>query len=171
MPGDPTCSSGLAFMHHNTMKVRDNPLANDIRAFTFVLQLVKLTSSSIFFAILNIYRPTSSSVAVFLNELTDTISNVCANDKLLLCSDLNCLGVDSSSINHGLAMVFDLFGLEQLVSGSTWHNNLLDVLETDDPLVVSEVNMNDARCLYDHRLICVKLIFGKSLPKPVELTP
>ena len=142
----------------NTIKVRDHPWANDIKVYTFELQLLKLTSSSSSFTILNIYRPPNSSVAVFLDNLADTISTICAssNDKLLLCSDLNCPSVDSSSINSGLA-------LEQLVGGPARDNNLLDVLATDDP-------SDNVGCMSDHWLICVKLDFGKPLPKSVEST-
>ena len=40
VPGDPICDGGLTFVHRNMIKVRDHPLANDIRTFTFELQLL-----------------------------------------------------------------------------------------------------------------------------------
>ena len=160
----------LKFNYFSHFKVRSHPLADDIKVSSFELQLLKLTSSSSSFAILNIYRPPSSSVAIFLDEFADTISTICAslNDKLLIGGDLKCPGVDSSSIDSNLETVLNSFGLDQLVIDSTRDNNLLDVLATDDSSAVSEVCTDDSGCLSDHRLVCAKLAFRKSPQKQLS---
>ena len=107
---------------------------------------------------------------LFLEELADTISTICAfsNDSLLLCGDLNCPGDDSSSVDDGLAAVLDSLGLELLVDKPTRENNLLDIVATDSPGAFSAIHVDDAGCLSNHRLIRVRLVFGKPPTGAVE---
>ena len=117
---------------------------NNKYSFTaFELQLLKLIASLSFLDILNIYRPPSSSVVVILDELTGTISTIHAssNYKLMLCGDLNCPDVDSLSVDSGLVMVLNSFGIIHLVGDPTRDNILQDVLATNDPSSVSEVRI------------------------------
>ena len=131
-PGELTRGGGLAVMHRNNVKARVHPLAASIKVESFELQVVKLTSFSSSFIVLNIYRPPSCTIPLFLKELADTVSTICTffNDSLLLCGDLNCPGVDSSSVDDGMAAVLDSLGLELLVDKPTRENNLLNLVAT-----------------------------------------
>ena len=93
-----------------------------------------------------------------------------SNDSLLLCGDLNCPGVDSSTVDDGLAAVLDSLGLELLVHKPTRENNLLDIVATDAPGAFSAIHVDDAGCLSDHRLIRVRLVFGKPATGAIEST-
>ena len=162
-PGGPSRDGDLAFIHRNNVKARVHPLAASINVESFELQMVKLTSSSSSFVVLNIYRPPSCSIPLFLEELADIISTICAfsNDSLILCGDLNCPGVDSSSADDGLAAVLDSLGIELLVDKPTLENNLIDIVAINAPGAFSAIHVDDAGCLSDHRLIRVRLVFGK----------
>ena len=72
--GGPTRGGGLAIVSRHELKVRSQPLVNGLKVTSFELQLVKLSSRSSSFAILNIYRPPSNSVPTFLDELADFVS-------------------------------------------------------------------------------------------------
>ena len=68
----------LAIVSRDELKVRSHPLANGLKVTSFELQLVKLSSWSTSFVILNIYRSPSNSVPTFLDELADVVSFICA---------------------------------------------------------------------------------------------
>ena len=78
-------------------------------------------------------------------------------DRLIVCSDLNCPGADSSSVDPGLAAVIDAFGLMQHVCSPTRNNNLLDVFASDSSVSVSDVCIDDASLISDRRLVAAKL--------------
>ena len=96
-----------------------------------------------------------------MEKLVDIVSTICefSNDSLLLCGDLNCPGVDSSSVDDGLAAVLDSLDLELLVDKPTRENNLPDIVATYAPRAFSAIHVDDASCLFDHRLIGVRLVF------------
>ena len=172
-PGGPSRGDGLAFIRRNNVKAHVHPLATSIKVESFEqLQVVKLTSSSSSFVVLNIYRSPSCSISLFLEELADTDSTICAfsDDSLPLCGDLNCPGVDSSSVDDGLAAVLDSLGLELLVDKPIRENNLLDIVATEAPGAFSAIHVDDTGCLSDHRLIRIRLVFGKPLTGAVEST-
>ena len=52
--GGPTRGGGLAIVSSDELKVRSHPMANGLKMTSFELQLVKLSSRSTSFAILNI---------------------------------------------------------------------------------------------------------------------
>ena len=54
------------------------------------------------------------------------------SQRFLVVGDVNCAGTDSNTVDDGLASVFDLFGMTQLVRGPTRGVNLLDVLACNE---------------------------------------
>ena len=84
-----------------------------------------------------IYRPPSSTtgIASFLDELSDLlvkIGDVIDADRLVMCGDFNCPGVDSASVRSDLLSLLDAHGLQQFVKAPTRRNlnvaNLLDLV-------------------------------------------
>ena len=110
---------------------------------------------------MNVYRPQwMSSVSGFVDELADIVASLSSDcsDDVLLCGDVNCPGLDHSSVDVELADCFQSLGLAQLVGeptrcvpGCTAH--LLDVLATSRPAIVNDVKVSDADFLSDHRLV------------------
>ena len=66
--------------------------------------------------------------------------------------------------------MLDSLGVELLVDKPTGENNLLDIVATDAAGPFWAIHVDDAGCLSDHRLIRVRLIFGKPPTGAVELT-
>jgi hypothetical protein len=118
--------------------------------------------------IVNVYRPPSTSVADFLTELHDFLASLISSvtDRLLLCGDLNCPGVDDSTVNSDLAVALQELGLTQHVCRPTRKNHLLDIIATDDSLSVSEKDVDDAGCISDHRLVVVSINYQSTVKKP-----
>ena len=64
--------------------------------------------------LVNIYRPPSSSLALFLKELTDLIQVLLlSGDRWIIGGDLNCPGETSETFDQGLGDILDMFNLKQ----------------------------------------------------------
>ena len=164
-PDGPRRGDGLAFIHRDSMEVRSHPLSSQIKPETFELQLLKVGLSTSSLTVANIYRPPSTSLSVFLEELSDVISEVITNssDRLLLCGDFNCNDVDVGD-------VLETFSLKQHVNVPTRSDNLLDLLISDGSYVVSDLRVDDAGCVSDHRLITAKFGFQTASRPPIRTT-
>ena len=78
-----------------------------------------------------IYRPPSSSLPTFYDELSDLldkVADVIDSDRFIACGDVNCGGSDSSSVNGELSSLLDAHGLRQLVNTNTRHTSLISNL-------------------------------------------
>jgi hypothetical protein len=81
-----------------------------------------------------------------------------SNDVIILCGDLNCRGVDGSCVHADLAVLFDSLGLTQFVACATRVYSLLDVFTSSDPTTVTNVHVDDAELLSDHRLVAARTV-------------
>ena len=101
----------------------------------------------------------SPSIPAFLGELAELISSVAAGttDRLLLCGDLNCPSADRSHFAPELESLFDSFDLIQHISEPTRGSNMLDHLVSESGLHISDVLLDDAGLISDHRLIKARL--------------
>jgi len=153
----PSRVGGLSIVFRESVVVRRHRLADEFRPSTCKLQLVRVCSSpSLGYAVFHIYRPQwMSTVPAFADELADMIAKFAAkcNDHVIICSDLNCPGTDSSHIDHHLSTVFDSFSLSELVCTPTRDDNLLDVLVSSCPSVFCDVRVTDSGLVSDHRLV------------------
>jgi hypothetical protein len=159
---------GLAIIHKNTMIVKHHQFDPGLNLATFEVQIVRVVSSRPPIMIVNVYRPPSTSVADFLTELHDFLASLISSvtDRLLLCGDLNCPGVDDSTVNSDLAVALQELGWTQHVCRPTRKNHLLDIIATDDALSVSEKDVDDAGCISDHRLVVVSINYQSTVKKP-----
>ena len=116
----------------------------------------------------NIYRQLRYPVSEFSDELADFVTFIytASNDGLVLCGDISCPGVDRSCVDDSLALLLASLGLDQLVTSPTRDENLLDILATDTTELLSEVEINDACCISDYRLVHANL--AVSLPKTCD---
>lgn len=161
---------GLALLHRDDIVVKPHPLAVSIAPSSFELQLLRITSVKPSITVVNAYRPPSLSTSQFHDELTDVLSAVSAatTDRLLLCGDLNCPGVDAVSVADELSDVIDTFGLQQHVREPTRYSpdHLLDVLATDPALCLRNVRVDDAGLVSDHRLVVATLVVDAAKHNP-----
>jgi len=117
--------------------------------------------------VLHIYRPQwKSRVAEFVDELSDVIASLNANstDNLVVCGDVNCPGPTPSSVEVGLAEMLDSLGLTQLVGSPMRDNNLLDVLASTSSTLITNVAVDDAGLISDHRIVTANVTIRS--PKP-----
>ena len=136
-----------------------------IQPKAFEMQLVRITSSNSRSVVLsNIYRPPRCPVSQFLDELSDVVKYIytASNDRLVLCGDVDCPGVDGTCVDDSLASLLDSLGLDldQLVTSPTRDDNLLDILATLTAESLSDVEIDDAGCISDHRLVHANLAFS-----------
>ena len=124
------------------------------------MQLERITSSnSRSVVVTDIFRPPKCSLPEILDEIADVTSIYTAsNDRLVLCDDDNYPGVDGTSIDDSLASLLDSLRLDQLVTSPTRDDNLLDILATDTAESLSDVEIDDAGYISDHRLVHANLI-------------
>ena len=162
-PCDPRRGGGLAIVHRDSIEVRPHPLSDRLKPNSFELQLVRIHSSTTFMTVANIYRPPSTSPAMFREELSDVISDVLASspDRMLMCGDFNDVDITD---------ILDTFGLNQHVKAPTRSDNLLDLLISDNSVAVSDVRVDDAGCVSDHRLITARIGFGTASRPPIRRT-
>ena len=76
----------------------------------------------------------------------------------MICGDFNCPGLDGTHIDDRLESVLDCFDLEQHVNTETRSHNLLDLLITVSSAdKISDIEVHDAGCISDHRLVMCKM--------------
>ena len=157
----------LAVIYRDQLGIRPSLTTLPSTFETFEYQLVRVTFTKPTFVIANIYRPPSTSVSRFHDELSEFLSVVGAtSDRLVVCGDTNCPGPDSTSIDPDLDDVFSAFGLTQQVYSPTRYNNVLDVLASDDLVAVNNLRVDDAGLISDHRLVAASISALRFLGSP-----
>ena len=137
------------------------------------MQLTKIKSTLPPTTIVNIYRPPSSSRAVFLDELAELISVISAdtNAGLLLCGDVNCTGKDTVNIDNDLQSMVDSFGFTQLVNTPTRGDNILDIYRhRRSSCRFRFLSADDAGLVSHHRLVLVKFRARPAPRQPARYT-
>ena len=165
--GGPSRGGGLAVVLRQNLVVRQHPLSDSLRPRTFEAQLVRVGLPPSSHTVLHIYRPQwMSTVPEFVDELSDVIAslNASCTDNLVVCGDVNCPGPAPSSVDVGLADVLDSLGLTQLVSSPTRDNNLLDILASTSSTLVTNIAVDDAGLISDHRIVTANITVRS--PKP-----
>ena len=110
---------------------------------TFEIQLVAFGLLAPSIIVMNVYRPLSSSIPTFLDELADLITAVGVNvpGQLIMCGDLNCPGMDSTHIHDGLSSLLEFFDLTQHVKSPTNDHHILDIFVSEIPATVSNLTL------------------------------
>lgn len=153
---------GIALIHRDEIIVK---LASttSVPTTTFELLLAKIVSGVTSTTIAIIYRPPSTSVSVFISELTELINSGLLGPRFILCGDLNCPGVTGTKglVNDDLLELMDTHSLQQHVQSATSHSgNILDhIITPSDISMVEGVNIRDVG-ISDHYLITCS-VFGK----------
>ena len=134
---------GVCIIHRNTIAVKRHPLQQSLHYQSFECQLLSVktsggsAASAETWSLAIIYRPPSSSLTVFYDELSDLFTHVEADidaDRFIACGDFNCpSSVVSHDVNSDLLSLLDTHGLRQFVSTSTRctatsRSSLLDVV-------------------------------------------
>jgi Endonuclease-reverse transcriptase len=129
---------GLCFIYWDTIRVKSHSLQSTLRHTTFKCQQKVNVGGSgptdgVIIAV--IYRPTSSNLPTFQNDLSDLldkVGDVVDADRFIACGDVNCGGVDYTSVSDELLALLEAHGLRQFVPTATRSSstvsNLLDVV-------------------------------------------
>lgn len=125
-----------------------------------------------------LYRPPGSNRSPGLLQYTidicDCISSLLPNNQSsIICGDFNfpdidwhadnCLRLDNSSSTGVFLSLCIKFGLSQLVNYPTRNDNILDLILTNDPNSISNIQVSDPFCLSDHNMVSFDIL---SLTKP-----
>ena len=151
---------GVAILHHNSLK-SSSLILPSFSTFECMGSVISTGNTS--FKLFVIYRPPSTSISSFFDELESLLEqHIASATELILTGDFN-LHVDiADSISTRFSQVLQTFDLKQLVSFPT-HNSghILDLLITRAASqLVSYVYPQD-NCISDH----VTLIAGLDIPK------
>ena len=89
---------------------------------------------------------------------------------MLVCGDFNCPGSSNGRVSDRLEDVLISADLEQHVHEPTREHNLLDILATSNPDLVSSIRTVDSRSVSDHRLVIASLDINPAKPEAIRQT-
>ena len=89
---------------------------------------------------------------------------------MLVCGDFNCPGSSNNRVSDRLEDVLISANLEQHVHEPTREHNLLDILATSDPDLVSSIRTVDSRSVSDHKLVIASLDIDPAKPEAIRQT-
>ena len=125
----------------------------------------------IYYTDYNIYQPVSSPSSDFFEELDELFSRILADPSdVLVCGDFNCPGSSNGRVSDRLEDVLISADLEQHVHEPTREHNLLDILATSDPDLVSSIRTVDSRSVSDHRLVIASLDINPAKSEAIRQT-
>jgi hypothetical protein len=139
-----------------------HPLQQFARYDSFECQLVTVNIGTMDrITVAAIYRPPSSSLPSFYDDLSDLFTKVGDDidaDRFVACGDFSCAGVDPNSVRMDLTTLFDMHGLHQHVPTSTRStlstNSLLDlVISRAGSGQVLNVDVQPTHAFSDHDLV------------------
>jgi len=142
---------GVCLIHRNTIAVKRHPLQQSLQYQSFECQLLTVKTSggstgrarpgslgnAEAWSLAVIYRPPSTSLTTFYDELSDLFTRVGADidaDRFIACGDVNCpSSATGNDVNSDLLSLLDTHGLRQFVSTATRctsasRSSLLDVV-------------------------------------------
>ena len=121
--------------------------------------------------IANFYQPTSSPSSDFFEELDELFLRISVDPSdVLVCGDFNCPGSSNDRVSDRLEDVLISADLEQHVHEPTREHNLLDILATSDPDIVSSIRIVDSRSVSDHQLVIASLDINSAKPEVIRQT-
>ena len=141
---------------------------------SFELLVVNILGKSSTTTLINIYRPQSSSLSVFLEELSELIQNLTlSGERWIIGCDVNCPGYTSTTVDQGLLNILEMFDLRQWVTNEMHdRGGLLDVMIThvDVDFILGDVAI-DMVGFSDHVMLSLDLNLIKdhrSMPKTTK---
>jgi hypothetical protein len=161
---------GLAFIHKNGLPVKQMQSKNECKVESFELSTVRMCFSSKSITIAIIYRPPSSSIALFSDEFTNLCTHLLRLDEVIICGDFN-LSIDNGSMlneiltsfqlrNHVMTPTHDAGGTLDLIL--TWERSeLVKGIRTsagisDHLIILFELNP-DSNCIYKSNQVSRKI--------------
>lgn len=160
---------GLATLVSN--RINSRILSISSLTTTFENQCVKLNTDHTTVILVNIYRPSSTSLtALFYDQLSDYLSEICSTQSspVILCGDYNCPGNKPGTITKKLEDILDSHNFTQHVHKPTRQNNLLDILATNTPHLINSTSVISSHNISDHSLVKSSLNLTK--PRPPTVT-
>ena len=166
----PTRGGGLAIIIRDHFQARLVDLKWKPRLFELQLLRINLNPKRTLL-IANIYQPTSSPSSEFFEELDELFLRISVDPSdVLVCGDFNCPGSSNDRVSDRLEDVLISADLEQHVHESTREHNLLDILATSDPDLVSSIHIVDSRSVSDHKLVIASLDINPAKPEVIRQT-
>ena len=162
---------GLAVVHRDTIRIVDRT-AKYASPSTYELLVVNIESGSNCVTLVNIYRPPSTSLSMFLEELTNLLQQLAqCGDRWIIGGDLNCPGDTPGTVDQGLLDILELFDLKQWVNGQT-HNGggLLDLIITPaDSRMLTGDTLISLTGFSDHCLLSTRLSMTRKHERITEI--
>ena len=121
-----------------------------------------------------IYRPPSAGSDQMKDLINCVKSNCLPNSTNLIIGDLNCPGIDWCNYcsHDGVETMFCdavcKLGFSQAVNKATRKNSVLDIVLSNDPLVVSDLSVNSPFCKSDHNTLSFKLLLHQMITENSE---
>ena len=172
-----TRGGGLCFIYRcDSLSVKSHRLQPAVKYRSFECQLLVINaardSSTTGYTLAIIYRPPSSSVAEFyddLSDMLDKLGDVIDTDRFVACGDFNCSGDSSTSVSADLQTLFDAHGLRQFVTAPTRStsdvSNLLDlVVGRVGSNCVTQVTVQPSHNASDHDIVTWTWTLSRSKP-------
>ena len=155
-----THGGGIAVLFRDGIHVVDKTKNYPSPKKLFELLVVNVMGKSSTTTLVNIYRPPSSSLSVFLEELSDLIQNlILSGERWIIGGDINCPGNTSTTVDQGLMDILEIFDLRQWVKNETHdRGGLLDVVIThvDVDFILGDVAI-DLVGFSDHLMLSLNL--------------
>jgi len=158
----PSRAGGLAVIHRRELNFVQLSINQTVTSFEF--QVCKFAVGVKQFILLNIYRPPSSDIDDFVEELPaviDELTNI--GGRLFLTGDFNCAGNTSTTIDDRLSIALSEFNLVTVNSQPTRFDkrrgveNLLDlIIESDTDKLFHSVRTMSVT-FSDHCLVTARL--------------
>ena len=118
---------------------------------------LRVSYGSTTFNFINVYRPpgVDDQSKIYMSTLIDFLRQACSSKLFnILVGDFNLPGIDwlsgicpDDDIHSSFYDVVSELGLTQCVNHATRNNNLLDLVFTDNPLIMSNI---DVQCPFSH---------------------
>jgi Endonuclease-reverse transcriptase len=150
---------GLATLFKSELNVREIP--SDIKPTTFDLLVTTIGEGSEQILLANIYRPPSTNINIFFNELADLLDEL-SGRRVIFAGDFNCPGETADTINSRLDVLLSCYNQVVVNEGPTHVHfdggqNKLDLMfENDADRYLSDVSTVSAG-FSDHRLVIARL--------------
>jgi len=164
---------GQAVIYRDDLMVRQHPLRDKLPAVTsFELQLVSVGSTAPFLSVVNVYRPPSTDVGIFVDELANVLATIVSgcSDHLMLCGDVNCASATSLGLDERLSTTLMELGLTEHITQPTRDDRLLDIVASADAIPVRNMIVSDTAGISDHRLITAAFCFHYKSNHPFVAT-
>lgn len=151
---DGSRGGGVCVYVSNTCKIKVSKI-NSPKRDSFEQLWLKISGKNINVALGTIYRPPGKNVAMFIDQLDDTLSNISPSfEDIFILGDIN---INLFNLNNPLDKCLDAYGMSQILDEPTRiaknTQTLIDPIYVSNLEVVTSHGTINADMISDHRLV------------------